>query len=270
MGLLIWVALRHSPLVGVAASIIVLPLLPALLAVRIYDQGDMTHDRYLYLPSVGLCLLFGLLARWAWTSPKTVRVTSTIAAAALLLAFGVLTIYQQRSYKNNEAFYQRAIDLYPTNVYAIDSFGSVHLANGEWDQAMNEFRTAYQLSPSDPNAIYNLAHGFFETKRYAEAEPLFKQIANSPQLESQRKAILLALADTEISLGNLASGQDVLQKLENLDPRFPALHRTLGILFQREGRIGEAQAEYHREFQISGDMQAERQAIALKQVMGSK
>ena len=183
--------------------------------------------------------------------------------------FAVLTIRQQRFYRNNEAFYQRAIDLDPTNVYAIDSFGAIHLESGEWDRAMSEFRTAYQLGPSDPNAIYNLAHGFFEAKQYADAEPLFKQVANSPQLESRRKSMLLALADIEISLGSFSSGQDVLQELEQLDPRFPALHRTLGILFQKESRIREAQVEYHREFQVSGDMQAEGQAIALERLLSS-
>lgn len=269
VALVVWVALRDSPVVGVAASMILLPLLPALLAIRIYDQGDMTHDRYLYLPSVGLCLMFGLLAKWALTGPKAGQVIFTTAGIAILLGLAVLTIYQQQFYKNNEAFYERAIALYPTNVYAIDGVGSIHLANGESDRAINEFRTAYQLAPSNPDAIYNLAHGFFETKQYAEAEPLFRQVENSPAAESQRKAILLALADTEITLGNLASGQDVLQRLERLDPRFPALHRTLGILFQKEGRITDAQAEYHREFHISGDMQAERQAIALQQRIGS-
>jgi tetratricopeptide (TPR) repeat protein len=195
----------------------------------------MTHDRYLYLPSVGLCLLFGLLARWVWTGPKVIRVTFMTATTALLLAFAVLTIHQQRFYKNNEAFYQRAIDLDPTNVYVIDSFGAIHLENGEWDRAMNEFRTAFQLAPNDPNAVYNLAHGLFETHQYTEAEPLLRKVVDSPELASKRKPILLALADTEITLGSLSSGQDVLLKLEQLDPKFPALHRTFGILFQKEG-----------------------------------
>jgi tetratricopeptide (TPR) repeat protein len=266
---LTWIVLRYSPVVGIAAAIIVLPLLPALLAIRIYDQGDMTHDRYLYLPSVGLCLLFGLLARWAWAGPQAIRVSFTTATTVLLLAFAVFTIHQQRFYKNNEVFYQRAIDLDPANVYVIDSFGAVHLENGEWDRALSEFRTAYHLAPDDPDAIYKLAHGLFETHQYSEAEPLFKRVANAPQLESRRKPILLALADTEISLGSLSSGQDALRDLEQLDSRFPALHRTLGILFQKQGRMIEAQLEYHKEFQISGDMQAEQQAIALRQALSS-
>jgi protein O-mannosyl-transferase len=269
VAVVIWIAVRYSPLVGIATSIIVLPLLPALLAIRIYDQGDMTHDRYLYLPSVGLCLFFGLLARWVWTRPKAVGVIFTTATAAILLAFAVLTIHRQRFYKTNEAFYKRAIDLDPTNVYAIDGFGAIHLENGEWDLAMNEFRIAYQLAPSDPNAIYNLAHGFFEMHQYAEAEPLFRKVVDSPELASRRKPVLLALADTEISLGNLSDAMEVLERLQGLDAKFPALHRTLGIVFQREGRITEAQAEYHKEFQVSGDMQAERQAIALEQVLSS-
>jgi Flp pilus assembly protein TadD len=268
--LVVWLARRYSPLIGIAASIIIFPLLPTLLGIRIYDQGDMTHDRYLYLPSVGLCLLFGLLARWVWTRPKAIRVTFIAASTALFLLFAVLTIHQQRFYKNNEAFYQRAIDLDPTNVYVIDSFGAVHLENGEWDRAMNEFRTAYQLAPNDPNAIYNLAHGLFETKQYPEAEPLFRKVVDSPELVSKRKPILLALADTEISRGNLPDAIEVLEELQGLDPKFPALHRTLGIVFQREGRIAEAQAEYHREFQVSGDMQAEQQAIALKQALSAR
>jgi len=265
--LLTWVALHYSHLVGLGASIIIFPLLPALLGIRIYPQGDMTHDRYLYLPSVGLCLLFGMLAQWLWTYPKPVKVIFLTASAALLVVFAILTIRQQRFYKSDEAFYQRAIDLDPTNVYVIDSFGAIHLESGEWDRAMKEFKRAFQLAPNDPNAIYNLAHGLFETHQYAEAEPLLRQVSGSPELESKRKAILLTLADTKVSLGNLSGADGVLQELNQLDPKFPALHRTLGIVFQREGRINEAQAEYHKEFQVSGDMQAEQQAIALKQAL---
>jgi protein O-mannosyl-transferase len=266
---LTWVARRYSPLVGVAGSLILFPLLPALLAIRIYDQGDMTHDRYLYLPSVGLCLLFGMLARWLWIQPKPVRAIFLTTSATLLVVFALLTIREQRFYRNDEVFYQRAIDLEPTNVYAIDALGSVYLEQGETDRAVNEFRMAWQLAPNDANATYNLAHGLFETHQYADAEPLLRQVSISPELESKRKAVLLALADTEISLGNLSDAMEVLERLQGLDAKFPALHRTLGIVFQREGRITEAQAEYHKEFQVSGDMQAERQAIALEQVLSS-
>jgi len=40
-------------------------------------------------------------------------------------------------------------------------------------------------------------------------------------------------------------------------------------VLQKEGRIREAQLEYHKEFQVSGDLQAEQQAIALKQYLSS-
>jgi Flp pilus assembly protein TadD len=267
--LLTWVALRYSRVIGIGASIMVFPLLPALLAIRIYDQGDMTHDRYLYLPSVGVCLLFGVLAKWLWTYPNPVKVIFLTTSAALLVVFALLTIRQQRFYKNDEAFCRRAIDLDPTNVFVIDSFGAIHLQNGETERAIKEFRTAFELAPNDANAIYSLAHGLFETHQYSEAEPLLRQVSKSPELESKRKAILLALANTKISLGNLSSAIEVLEELQGLDARFPALHRTLGIVFQRQGRITEAQVEYHKEFQISGDMQAEWQAIALKQALSS-
>lgn len=268
-GLVVWFAFRLSRVLGIAASLVVFPLLPALLAIRIYDQGDMTHDRYLYLPSVGLCLFFGLLVRQVWSSSKLSRAGVATASSLLFVVFGYLTFQQQSFYRNNEAFYQRAIDLDPANIYVIDSFGAIHLENGETERAMKEFRTAFQLAPNDANAVYGLARGLFETHQYAESEPLFRQASKSPVLDSKRKAILLALADVEINLGKLFDAEQVLGELETLDSGFPSLHRTLGILFQKEGRIGEAQLEYHREFQVSGDMQAELQAIALREALSS-
>src|SRR3989442_869242 len=60
--LLAWLAVRYSRCIGLAGCLILLPLIPALAATRVYDQGNIAHDRYLYLPSVGFSLLFGLSA----------------------------------------------------------------------------------------------------------------------------------------------------------------------------------------------------------------
>jgi len=45
-----WFAIRYNWRLGLARLLIVIPVLPALAVTRIYPQGDMTHDRYLYLP----------------------------------------------------------------------------------------------------------------------------------------------------------------------------------------------------------------------------
>ena len=269
IGLLAWIAIRYSLLIALAGAITILPLFPALFAVRIYDQGDMTHDRYLYLPSFGLCLLVGLGIKQINDQHKIARVALMTLAAGILSIAGLMTTSQQTFYKNDEVFYQRAIDVDPMNVLAVDYLGDAYLESGQANRAVKQFKRATLLAPNDPNVVFHLAHGLFENHEYAEAEPLLVRASTMPGLESRRQAILLALADTEISLGALSSAEDVLQRLQQLDPRFPSLHRTLAIVFQREGRLTKAQMEYHREFQVSGDIQSERQAFLLGRFLSS-
>ncbi len=167
-------------------------------------------------------------------------------------------------------FYQRGIAIDPSNVLVIDDLGITYLNDGQSEKALEQFRNAYRIAPDDPNVKFHLARGLFETHEYATAEPLFEELSRSPQPDSTRmKKILLTLADVEITLGKLPEATQALQRLNLLDSVFPGLHRTLGIVFQQQGQIPEAQAEYAKEYQTSGDLEAKRQAMALADFMRS-
>jgi protein O-mannosyl-transferase len=268
VALLIWLAVRYSPAVGIGGALLFFPLLPLLAGVRVFQQGDMTHDRYLYLPSIGLCLLVGLIVKRLWAERQFLQ--PALLTLGLLWAglFAWLTIAQQRYYKDDEAFYQRGIEVDPSNVLVIDDLGITYLNDGQSDKSLEQFRNAYRIAPDDPNVKFHLARGLFETHQYAAAEPLFEELSRSPQPDSTRmKKILLTLADVEISLAKLPEATQTLQRLNLLDSVFPGLHRTLGIVFQEQGQIPEAQAEYAREYEASGDLEAKRQAMALGNFM---
>jgi hypothetical protein len=68
-----WLALRYDWIIGLTAALVVLPILPVLAGFRIYPQGDIVHDRYLYLPSVGLCILIGLVVSKLWSTSRLAR-----------------------------------------------------------------------------------------------------------------------------------------------------------------------------------------------------
>ncbi len=270
IALLIWLAVRYSPAVAIGGALLFFPLLPLLAGVRVYQQGDMTHDRYLYLPSIGLCLLVGLIVKRLWAEQQFFRPVMLIVGLLWAGVFAYLTVAQQSYYKDDEAFYQRGIEVDPSNVLVIDDLGITYLNDGQSEKALEQFRNAYRIAPDDPNVKFHLARGLFETHEYAAAEPLFEELSRSPQPDSTRqKKILLTLADVEISLGKLPEAAQALQRLNLLDSVFPGLHRTLGIVFQQQGQIPEAQAEYAKEYQTSGDLEAQRQAMALADFMRS-
>jgi Flp pilus assembly protein TadD len=75
------------------------------------------------------------------------------------------------------------------------------------------------------------------------------------------------LANTEIALGKLGYGEQLLQQVEAMYPNFPEDHWAHGVLLQKEGRIREARAEYLKEFEITGDQEARNDAYELGKLL---
>jgi hypothetical protein len=94
----------------VASSLLFLPLLPVLAGIRFfrYVEFEMVHDRYLYLPSVGLVLIFGFFMKYLWSRSRN----AAIALSALLFALSIwLNCTQQGFYRNQRAFTSRSLVL---------------------------------------------------------------------------------------------------------------------------------------------------------------
>ena len=259
-----WFAFRYSPVLGLAAALLLAPILPALAVVRIYPQGDMTHDRYLYLASVGLCLMVGMLVARLWSMPKPAKLAVVAVVGVVLAALSAATFAQQEFYHDNFAFYRRVIEINPSDGMVYGLLGNEYMDQGDTDLALDLLRKAHQISPENPKVSVFLARGLFAQKQYAESEAVLDQMLQNPELETKRKnAALLSLANIEISLGKLEYGQQLLQRVQESDPRFPELHWALGVLFQREGSLAQAQAEYEKEFEITGDELAEKQSLTV-------
>ena len=270
VALLAWLAVRYNPTIGLAGALIVLPILPVLAGIRIYPRGDMTHDRYLYLPSVGLCILAGLLIKKLWSSSSSTRTALTTLAVILVAVFSYLTVIQQKYYKDDFVFYQRTIDLYPSNGLAFAYLGNLNVDRGRPDLGMTEFRRAHQVDPDNPTLTLFLARGLFDEHAYAEAEALLVPLLQMPNLEPKRKAtILLSLANIKISIGQLSDGERLLLQVEQMYPNFPEVHWAHGVLLQKQGRFAEAQAHYLKEFQNTGDREAQKDAFAMDRLLAS-
>lgn len=266
-----WFAIRHSSLLGLAAALIVIPVLPALAATRIYPQGDMTHDRYLYLPSVGLSLLVAMLVKQIWSLPKPAKVAVIAAVIAVLTAFSVETIFQQRHYQDDAAFYSRVIEVSPSAAFARGMLGNVYLDQDRFDLALEQFHKANQTDPNNQKVTLFLARGLFVAGKYHESESVLNGLLQTPDLNPRRrKATLLSLANVQIAMGNLDYAQQLLWQVEQTDDRFPELHWAWGVLYQKQGLLPQAFAEYEKEFQITGDALAQQRSVTVARLIYSQ
>jgi len=263
-----WLSLRHSftsSTIGLASLLLFLPMLPVLVGIRTFFEGELSHDRYMYLPSVGLCLFVGLVAHRCLNFSKK---ASLPVGAVLVVLFVLLTLAQEKFYKNDEAYFKRGIEVSPDNVRVIDYLGEYYASSGRMDEALREIKRAHAMKPNDSDTNFHLAIALFNDKQFSAAEPYLQQLSRlSGDAPSRHELVLFALGQTELSLSHLGQAQSILRQLASEDDYYPGLHGTLGSLYVLLGRISDGQKEFSREAEVTGDPAARHNAAYLNAVL---
>lgn len=266
-----WFAVHNNSLVGLSVALIVIPILPALAVIRIYPQGDMVHDRYLYLSSAGLSLLVAMLMKKIWPLQNAVKVGAVTVVIAICVALAVETIAQQRYYQDDIAFYSRVLKVAPSDAVARGMLGNIYLDEGRNDLALEEFQRAHQFAPANQKVTLFLARGLYVAGKNYEAETVLNELLHTPGLNARRRhATLLSLANVQISMGNLDYAQQLLQQVQQGDDRFPELHWAFGVLYQKLGLLPQALAEYQKEVEITGDELAQQRSATVARLIYSQ
>jgi tetratricopeptide (TPR) repeat protein len=266
--LIFLLAYKGHKIEALALALVLLPIFPALSGIRIYEQGNMTHDRYLYLSSVGVCLLIGTAAHNCSRKWTKARIPMALMMISVCFYFVYLTILQQRYYKDDETSFLRALEVAPDNALVMESLGKIYLGRSETDKALNWFRKADQTAPKNANMKLQYARGLSLLGHFEEAIASLDEVATDKFLSSREHELaLLYLANVKLQQGDLNESEQILRRLQQLNTKFYGLHRSLGTVLQKEKKLSEAQSEYAKEFEITGDEESERQSVAIERFL---
>lgn len=212
-------ATKKHVVFGFSAALIALPLIPALYAMRFSPDIEMVQDRYLYLPSVGFCLLLGWIAKHTL---ETWRTRSIVGLTAITTVFALLCYAQEGFYANQEAMYARTAEFAPDNQYVSLQLASSYAAEGRYEEALAQYNHACSLGVN-LDCIAGLATGQYFTHRYAEALPNLRTVVrvmdhtdsgHNPTTLIQHEQFLLWLADTQRQLGDSSSADETTKRAQ--------------------------------------------------------
>jgi len=250
--LIAFAAYKRLNMVALGGALMIAPLLPLMAGIRVYEHGDIAHDRYLYLPTVGVCLLVAILAAKFSAILSTWKPLAIGLGALSVCSGAYLTVTQQEWYRNDDAFYARAVELFPENYRAWDLWAQFGFEHNNRMNGLERAAMAYRLQPEDQNAEYFYAKGLFESTQYPQAEPLLEQLSRRTDLaKSRRLIVLLALAQAKMRLGKFAEAEQNLDLLSQTDNFYPGLHNALGNLYQLEGKSENASEEFFKESKVT-------------------
>lgn len=277
-GVLVWLWLRRlgktSPLnrrlAAFACAWILIPFIP-LLDLSVLPVGEIAHDRYLYLPSMGFSILLAMaLRRIRFVERKLFGVPALQAVSVLLLVLvlGISTSRQDLYWANDIKLYTRGVQCTPKNKLARTNLGNALGEQGHYGEALALYREVLAQDPRFWLAIYNTGYTYYRMGRLQEAEKYFKRAIEVNGVDSDE---YFYLGLTWMKLGDLNDAEKAVRHALMLRPGGLAYHFAMGMILKLKGDTPGALAEFKEELKnFPGETGAEQQIEAIRAEMGKR
>ena len=160
---LVWLLHDNDATIRFGAAWVAITLAPAL-AIRYITWDDYVHDRYLYLPSVGLALI---AAVWLGRIQFTVR--RSVAACTLVLVLCWGTRLNLHIWQDGVSLFTRAMETAPRNVIVKNNLAEAYLTAQRPDEAFPLLQQLLRDYPDFDLANRNMARYYWEIGDVKEA-----------------------------------------------------------------------------------------------------
>jgi len=242
---LFWVLWRRARRVSFGLLWFALTLAPVLNPS--WMPANVFSERYLYLPSAGLCWvvawtaislvdrLAGRRAAWRW------GLAAGLAVLALLCVVRIFA--RNRDWHDELTFYTRTVAEAPSSVQMLIDLGQVHYNRGDFQLAEKEWLQAEKIAPDYPILLDNLGALYTRQHRYDEAvDALQRCLQRSPDDVDAHVNLGQVYAQT----GQAQSAEEELRAAVDLAPLSVRARTVLGEFYFARGLYPDAAEQFGR------------------------
>lgn len=255
---------------------------------NIYPLPRLLAEKYLYLPSLGLALLFASLCCKIISPGKKGRY---FLAGLIIFFFAILTLIRQPVWKSNYSLWQKTSSDRPSSPLTLYNWGMAQFQSGEVEDGLETLQAAEAILPGQPIILERIADGHGLLSQYDRALKLYRELLRrSPQSPTLHLKIgftyegqgyhklaehyydeARALAGKKDSIqvqqlfstyqeltrlgekgGNVTPAIPLLENILSLTPDDPEIIYRLGEAYETKERWTEALDCYSRALNITG------------------
>lgn len=165
----------HLPAFGLIWFL--LALLPPLIN-KTASQPEYLASRYLYVPTLGLCLFLAFPLKRAVLSSGRRRVAISLLSVFLGL-YGFSVIYRNTAWQSEASLWKRVIKHEPESVKAHFNLACIRLEEGKLDEAIEGFEDTLTIEPAHTRARSNLAFVYMRKGDIEKAKEEYTKIVTS-------------------------------------------------------------------------------------------
>ena len=180
-----------------------------------------------------------------------------------LSALDYMAQAQVQSGKTSDAIntYKQAINVFPTDDSLNLKLGNLYFSEGRYSEALNQYSNAVNKAPTTTDNLYSLGQGYLALGRYSEAEAQFRKVI---QLSPQDSAGYYALGQTYRMAGKYDEAVEPLDHALELNKDFAYVHFELGMIFAQQQDISKAEDELDIVDEDAPELSAELQTKILE------
>jgi Tfp pilus assembly protein PilF len=214
-------------------------------------------ERYLYLPSVGFCLVGGWAAAALWRATagqQTVWRAAAVTAACFLGVLCVLRIITRvPDWRDDVTLFTESLAAQPHDYRLHDALGLAYWIRGETERAEREWRETLRLEPNSVQTLDSLGALYAQQQRFDQAMPLLEQALRlNPQDADAHLNLGAAYAET----GKLDRAEEQFRSAVLLTPMNFNAHNLLGKLYFDSSRLAEAEQQFRQSLQCESNLAA--------------
>jgi len=208
--------------------VIAVPLLPVLY-IRVVGENAFA-ERYLYLPSLGFALLAALLL---FAIDRGKARFAILAAVTALYATG--SFARTMVWKDNYALFADTAAKSPDHFQSQSSLANALYERGDVDAAIERYRLAISIDPSQPTPRQNLATAYL---RKGQVDEAIAELTTATDLNPGDPEARAKLGFAFAAKGWLVPAVTQYETALRLDPNAAEVHNNLGVALWRMGQPG--------------------------------
>lgn len=217
-----------------------------------FPIGAFMNERFMYIPSVGFCLILGYLITrklpaWSENWPKLSYSWPIILTGVLLFAYSLRTLARLPAWKSNQTLFLTDVHNSPNSTKANTSAGGT-LIEGSSPKPPSKKRTtdmqkgirylnkALKIYPDNKDALLLLGGAHFDlNKDYDNVFKAYYELLSTNPTHVQVHRALSIMSETEEDVGNAKKLVNFYEKkVLPLNPTTATPYDALGVLYGKK------------------------------------